>query len=269
MATLINKNQLDSGVYTNDNLVAGNGIEMVRQQFLIANQVSNFSTSNYIKLENLDFSLANSWEIITHFKNASSASTGAQGLFSGISNESDKKSFDILVDNNNSATSTALTGQGVSGWYGYPTVSGISLNTEYYSKAQFNGTSYIYTVATDKNFTQIFSTKTFEGSAKVKNNDGTFFVGLLRRPLGDATRYFTGSIYMKDLKVTIDTDVVFDGETAKAGIDYTIVGNPTIVYESYSPNKYYINNKYATSTTVGGVRISIDANNVVTIYTGD
>lgn len=26
---------------------------------------------------------------------------------------------------------------------------------------------------------------------------------------------------------------------------------------------------YATSSTVGGVRISVDANNVVTIYTGD
>lgn len=57
---------------------------------------------------------------------------------------------------------------------------------------------------------------------------------------------------------TVLGPVKVDGVTITAAADGTISaagGSQTI--------------PYATSSTVGGVRISVDANNVVTIYTGD
>lgn len=210
----INTTQDISKVYTQDNLIAGERIELDTTSKVA---VSNFSSSNYLTATSKNFN--SSWELITHFKTPANNPSVNGTIFDATPNE--MRGICILFD----TSKKLFVSMGTSGsaWLINENISGVlSLNTDYWLKAAFTGTSYKFYLSTSK--------EGLDENSLIYSKDSTSNMGSNSIRIGNLSRVpslaYSGTIYISDYKLTIGGSLVFDGANST---NYTVVGTPTIV----------------------------------------
>lgn len=212
--TLINKNQAGSGIWTQDNLAAGDLIKIVQAPGPV--EVTNFSASNYIVLPTLDFS-GDDIEFIIHFKTGSSV-----GAYSPVISRttSNFPMFYFAFDDPNSSKMTFYFRQSADSFIGLSTPD-LSANTEYWTKLQASSTSYkLYQGATSSNM-QIVDRNDNPSLAPYGTMDLNIGCYLYWSPKVP----WNGSIWISGLKISKYGQSIFDGATDA----YTTVGSPTFI----------------------------------------
>lgn len=208
--TILGSNQLSDNVLTKDNL---------RISF------SNFSSSNYLRGSRiLDFENASTYEFVWHIKTPSYFS-GSMFMFSSIDVETTGGGFDIALNSNNLKTLwISQTSKDGTGWDFDGAISNeLSTSTEYWLKMQFDGTTYSYITATDKEFTNILSTFTNASGKLIKTPNSSEKWGTSLRTNVSGS-FGSGYIFISDCYLKFDNVKVFDGINMN---DYGVVGTPT------------------------------------------
>lgn len=181
----------------------------------------NFSSSNYLADKNIiDFESGTSYDFIYHFRTRESGTS--EGFFySTIDYENDSAGgFDLT--HRPTGLWLVQSKQGGGGWAFDDSLGAINNATDYWLRITWDGTTYTYIIATDKNFTDVFNTTTLVSSLPIKNSTVSSWFGRSHR----YSQYTWGSsIYISDCIMKINGVTVFDGSHAS---NYAIVGNPNI-----------------------------------------
>lgn len=186
----------------------------------------NFSSGNYILGKNtLPFESSSAYNFVWHFISPSSTS-GNRFMFCSIDTEGSGGGFDIAY-NSSRKMYISQSGVGSSGWAFDAAISdALTASTEYWLKMQYDGTTYTYTTATDKDFTNIVSTVTNSNSVKIKNTTSKGKFGAAARS-GQSGIFGDGKIFLSDCYLEFDGVKAFDG--SKGFEDYSINGGPNVV----------------------------------------
>ena len=235
MGTLINKNQLDSGVYTIDNLVAGNGIEIVSAAYKYI--VSDMSRNDYVSLNDTISLGSYPFSFTTHFLTGSYFTYGA--LLSvktssfptiGVGVENDGRVVFLQQASQNSLQFSIYT-------------SALQTNTEYWLKAEYDGANANLYIGQTK--ASISGSPTYtQAVTSLAVASNTYALGSWR--LWSQQDTFNGSIWISDTQIVSNGVTLFDGSDST---QYSIVGTPTITKVSdSSSNIKSINNTGANDS---------------------
>lgn len=174
------------------------------------------NSSNYIQTNIFDHQ-GKPWTIETYAKYSNSVSdyetvidAQSRSLLIGYIDQSYRRNMGFYLSSNGS--SWDIYGTSEFGRY-------LDLNKNYYYKLEFDGSSYKYYYKEEsaQNYTLITS---FNSSTKI------YITNII----------FKGSVYTKGClsktKIWLNGEIWFDGKTAVEGVDYTVVGSPTIETET-------------------------------------
>lgn len=257
MGTLINKNQLGSGIYTIDNLVAGTGISI--QDTNIYNSIEITDLNNgYIGIpwQNPTTGL----ELVLHMKRASTYMLNT-GIFG--QNNGGLSACQIYQTNNNIKLWVNSENPGaIADWSIGPKY---SLSEEFWIKINWNGTSYTTYYKTNLSSDTWTQYATKSSSIAPSSTSNKLYLGSYGYRGDTSSNLLDGKIYLYDCYLKIDGQYVFNGKTATAN-DYTIIGTPTITgNNAVLSGVKSINNTIDTSNFVS----STDCRNIVKITQSD
>ena len=208
-----------ANVYTQDNLIAGDGIQFAYTNPKI--QYSGFGkTANFIQIP-INLANTNDWEISGTFTTGpltDNANAQKNYYIFGKENYIDLyiRDYKIYID----------VGNGNNAWVqdGIRGTTTITPYTKYWFKYKHDVAQgkYIVSLSTDN----ILYNTEIENSNSSYTYNTTLNVGSINLNINN-TYGWDGSIIINDLKITTGSMIVFDGDTAVKNTDYTINGTLT------------------------------------------
>lgn len=215
--------------------------------------VSNFSSSNYLKLQNPFNPKNNTFEIVFKIKTSSDVNT-LQTIFHTRKNDDTNEGrlgFTFRIQNSHFNMAVCLAG---SAWdFNSAGTYTLIANTDYWIKVVYDGTSYILAYSTDGiNYTNdITYTAGYITQDLEKNLIGIYYYN--KTDVGNVD-IFMGSVDLSETYIKVngaDFWVPTITETAKQEINANIIGSPTIsssyVASNFSSNNYLY---YSTPITI-------------------
>lgn len=185
--------------------------------------VTNFSSSNYLEDKNfIDFESGTSYDFMYHWK---TGTTKSVPIITSIDVEGTGGGFDLAFDSGNggrlfiSQSGASLS----SGWSIDTALGNMSTDTEYWLNMLWDGTTYTYILATDKNLTNVVQTTTENYAYPIRNS--TITKMRFGRSIRFSNGFSGGTIYISDCYMKINGVKVFDGQRAS---NYNIIGAPYI-----------------------------------------
>lgn len=219
--------------------------------------ISNFSNSNYIKTVKNFNPESNNWTMEFCIIPASNEDGNYVSAYNNyaLSNGAVGTTLRYYLSSNGTSWTT-------SGGSGLTTLTANSVN---YIKYE-----YIYSTHTFNTYTK--QSKADEWTPDYTNTDGIYNpntylqFGVSRTSVSP----LKGSIIFEEIKITIGDTVWFDGSTAVAGTDYTIVGSPTITTETvsiYHPTPFTFSFDVNSSAFTQGTKYLLEHPNLMKVKT--
>lgn len=211
--------------------------------------LSGFTSANYAKLPNaFNPNTADSWEINLKIKTPASANTQEQDLFNSMNGTGD---FGIHVQLlNGNKPKLFLSSNGTNWDLANAVVSAntLSLDTDYYIKVVFDGSSYVYYTSTTGEFSgEEVAQITITSSTKLYSGMNATYIGV--NGAYPSTGGFWGSIDMKGCSFKYDNSFIWKGgisvpyTRATNGwkiVDAANAGYVQDMYDSTGRGWYYI-----------------------------
>ena len=185
--------------------------------------VSNFQTGSYLSLKDfIDFESGTSYDFMYHWKTGGSTDVP---IATSVDVEGTGGGFDLVFSSsNNKCLFISQSGTSMaSGWSIDTSLGNMDFNTEYWFHMTWDGSTYTYVLATDKDFTNIVQTTTESYAYPIKNSSQT--KPRYGRSIRFTTAFSGGTIYISDCYMKINGVKVFDGRRARY---YDVVGSPSM-----------------------------------------
>lgn len=198
-------------------------------QLNLSTKVWNFSDNSYLQSEIINFESGTSYDFTYHFTTRQSTYGTDSFIFSSIDVEGTGGGFDITYQTNRGALWISQSGKDVSAWAFDGSLGDISTYSEYWLHMIWDGSVYTYILATDKGFTNIIKTTTFNSTQPIKNTTANSRWGRAIRT-NFYSSYWRGSIEISDCIMKINGATVFDG---RKGSNWTIIGDPRLFTTFY------------------------------------
>lgn len=228
--TLLNKNQAGSGVFTEDNLIAGNDIAIMPKSDV---NFTTFTSGNYLKLTNkLITTDGLPFELVLHFKTPSHTfSSYHRAIYDAT--PAGNEQFNIALNTSdwtggaNALVVTLILANGSAALDGAIfNAYHLATSTEYWLKAEYANNSITFTLAEDSLFSYNVHTETTALSDNIKQSTKPPLLGASWRNT-NYTGIDDGVIYLSDCYIKKNGSFVFDGSTAVPGTDYVVNGTLT------------------------------------------
>ena len=212
-------NQVGKFVLNNDGIKYNYNVNIIGSPTQDNSVFSNISNANYVTTNNtVNFGTANTWEIVSkhRFNSVGSINDGAMGVLGGAYNvnyyvQSTNK-FCIELSSNGSSYDIGSI----------PTIDPIPLNTDFYIKAEYTGTTY--NLYFGYNLDEMVLQGTIENSTKVSNRENTFAFGV-----DEAANHtsWTGSFDLSGCYININGERWWTGVTTEEILPYVRI--PAII----------------------------------------
>ena len=259
--------------YFGTNLVYEKGGSTDPDITLLTNKIySGFSDSNYITCDNFLNDTQDSFEVKAKISLSANSTSNCSIIDTKQENSTTAFRFEINSSNKLQARFSNTVGD----FQYFLTLTGntsLQIGTWYYVKVTYNSTSgYALYLTEDKT-----DWGTAEATSSITTKIGTTLTTLLIGDNAVAGSSFPGSIDLSELEFNVNGNTVFNGATAVAGTDYTIVGTFTTINVTniseiglttgvigavqtkvYEATDYELNNPDAIGLTTGVIGATVE-----------